>query len=48
VVKRFWQPEQRRRRRIESPGSVTRESITWVSVLPQKGHFIGRCAPRQP
>ena len=32
----------RRRRRIESPGSETRESITWVSVLPQNGHFMRR------
>src|SRR5215831_11630578 len=40
VVKRFWHAVQRRRRRIESPASETRESITCVSSLPQKGHFI--------
>jgi hypothetical protein len=39
-VKRFWQAEQRRRRRIESPASDTRESITCVSALAQNGHFI--------
>jgi hypothetical protein len=26
---------------MESPASDTRESITWVSSLPQKGHFMG-------
>jgi hypothetical protein len=39
-VNRLWHPAQRRRRRIESPGSDTRESMTCVSSLPQKGHFI--------
>jgi hypothetical protein len=40
VVKRFSQAEHLRRRLIESPASRTRESITWVSALLQKGHFI--------
>jgi len=40
VVKRFSQAAQRRRRRIASPASLTRESITWVSREPQKGHFM--------
>src|SRR5829696_811749 len=31
---------QRPRRRIESPSSLTRESITWVSSALQKGHFM--------
>src|SRR5438270_3629203 len=40
VVKRFWQCGQRRRRRMLSPASDTRESMTCVSVLPQNGHFM--------
>jgi hypothetical protein len=31
---------QRRRRRMLSPSSLTRESTTWVSGALQKGHFI--------
>jgi len=42
VVNRFWQAMQRRRRRIESPASDTRESITCVSALLQNGHFMFR------
>jgi hypothetical protein len=40
VVNRFVQLTQRRRRRMEAPGSETRESITCVSVWPQNGHFM--------
>jgi hypothetical protein len=39
---------QRRRRRIDPPGSDTRESMTWVSVLPQNGHFIAQCPHGRP
>jgi len=41
-VKRFWHAMQRRRRRIESPASDTRESMTCVSTLLQNGHFMSR------
>ena len=34
-----------RRRRIESPSSLTRESMTWVSSALQKGHFMGSRRP---
>src|SRR5574340_117118 len=40
VVKRLSHCAQRRRRRIASPASLTRESMTWVSREPQKGHFM--------
>jgi hypothetical protein len=39
-VKRFSHAEHLRRRRIESPASSTRESMTCVSGLLQKGQRI--------
>mgnify|MGYP007043750973 CR=1 FL=1 len=44
VVKRLSQTPHLRRRRMELPSSLTRESITWVSASPQKGHFIASAA----
>lgn len=40
VVKRLPQPLQPRRRRMARPSSAVRESLTWVSSLLQKGHFM--------
>src|SRR5258706_763992 len=40
VVKRLSHERQRRRRRMLSPSSLTRESTTCVSACLQKGHFI--------
>jgi hypothetical protein len=41
VVKRAPQLPQMRRRRMAALSSVGRESLTWVSSLPQKGQRIG-------
>jgi len=38
VLNRRSQAAQRRRRRILLPSSLARESTTWVSDSPQKGH----------
>src|SRR5690606_33065647 len=40
VVKRLSHAGQRLRRRMTSPSSCTRVSITWVSGRLQKGHFM--------
>jgi hypothetical protein len=40
VVKRLLQAAHRRRRRMLSPSSLTRESMTCVSSNLQKGHFM--------
>jgi hypothetical protein len=39
-VKRLSHTAHRRRLRMLSPNSLTRESTTWVSSELQKGHFI--------
>jgi hypothetical protein len=41
-VKRFSQEAHWRRRRMKSPSSATRVSMTWVSEWLQKGHFMGQ------
>jgi hypothetical protein len=43
-VKRLLQLAQRLRRRMLSPSSLTRESMTCVSGDLQKGHFMQRLA----
>src|SRR3954469_9602517 len=44
VAKRLSHDRQRRRRRILSPSSLTRESTTCVSGCLQKGHFMKAAA----
>jgi hypothetical protein len=39
-VKRLLHAAHLRRRRMLSPSSLTRESMTWVSGELQKGHFM--------
>src|SRR5271169_6275856 len=45
VVKRAAQFGQNRRRRIAPRSSVGRESLTWVSSLPQNGQRISSSHP---
>jgi hypothetical protein len=45
VVKRPPQLGQDRRRRMAAPSSDGRLSFTWLSTLPQKGHFMRLAYP---
>src|SRR5690554_8068226 len=46
VVKRSLHSVHSRRRRTDAPSLTSRESITLVSSVPQKGQCIGKSLPK--